>query len=150
MIEEMGVITAINNGQIQVETQIKSTCSGCQINSHCGTGMVARALSPKTQQLILDCQQQVQVGQQVKLGIPEQTLLGASALVYLMPVLVLLITVMVTQLWFSEGWVILSALMASSLSFMAVRLFLQRQPEQYQPQLIAVIPQPISVKHVIS
>ncbi|WP_416307775.1 SoxR reducing system RseC family protein [Neptunicella sp. SCSIO 80796] len=149
MIEETGIITAINGAQICVETQIKSTCSGCQVNSHCGTGVVARALSPKKQQLVLDCYQQVQIGQQVKLGIPEQTLLAASALVYLLPVVTLLLTVILAQLWLeTEGAVIVTALITSTLSFMAVRLLLQRQPEQYQPKLIAVIPQSISVTQI--
>jgi sigma-E factor negative regulatory protein RseC len=149
LIEETGIITAIKGEQICVETQIKSTCSGCQVNSHCGTGVVARALSPKKQQLVLDCKQQVQVGQQVKLGIPEQTLLSASALVYLLPVVTLLVTVILAQLWLnSEGAVIASALITSSLSFVAARSLLQRRPEQYQPRLIAVIPQSISVTEI--
>ncbi|MFT5676558.1 MAG: sigma-E factor negative regulatory protein RseC, partial [Paraglaciecola sp.] len=104
MIEEIGVITAIdkkdNEQYIWIETQIKTTCGGCQANDNCGTGIVAKAFTPKKEQLHLACDETVNVGQQVKLGIPEEDLLMASALVYLLPIVVVLLTAVIAQFVF--------------------------------------------------
>jgi sigma-E factor negative regulatory protein RseC len=151
VIEEIGTITAVehsnNRQQIWVETQIKTTCGGCQANDDCGTGIVARAFSPKKEQLILDCDQTVKVGQQVKLGIPEERLLSASALVYLLPLVCMACAALFAQFALTsvgiqgEGWVILSALISAIFSFYAVSQYLKKDKQaDYQPQLLGLLP----------
>ncbi|MDF2177997.1 SoxR reducing system RseC family protein [Aliiglaciecola sp. CAU 1673] len=146
MIEEVGVIKAVDGDHIWVETEIKTTCGGCVAQETCGTGAIARSFSPKKQTLIFRCQQPAQVGQRVKLGVPEQDLLGASMLVYLLPLLALLGAAFVSHLVLQmlsiqgEGWIILSSLSAMTLCFLAVRRNLNRAPNQrYHPRLLEVI-----------
>ncbi|MFT4937068.1 MAG: sigma-E factor negative regulatory protein RseC [Paraglaciecola sp.] len=151
MIEEIGVITAIDkkdNAQyIWIETQIKTTCGGCQANDNCGTGIVAKAFTPKKEQLYLACDETVSVGQQVKLGIPEESLLMASALVYLLPIVVVLLTAVIAQFVLpqlglhAEGWVVLSAILAALGCFKQVSVYLKHNKQaEYQPQLIGLLP----------
>jgi sigma-E factor negative regulatory protein RseC len=151
MIEEIGVITAIdkkdNEQYIWIETQIKTTCGGCQANDNCGTGIVAKAFTPKKEQLHLACDETVNVGQQVKLGIPEEDLLMASALVYLLPIVVVLLTAVIAQFVFpmlglhSEGWVVASAILAAIACFKRISFYLKHDKKaDYQPHLIGLLP----------
>ncbi len=85
MIKETATVIAVNGDMVTVEAAIKSTCSSCQAQSDCGTGVISRALAPKTQQLTLHTPMAVNVGQQVVVGIPEAGILSASAWLYLLP-----------------------------------------------------------------
>jgi sigma-E factor negative regulatory protein RseC len=151
MMEEIGIISAVemrNNQQyIRVETQIKTTCGGCQANDDCGTGVVAKAFSPKKEQLYLLCESAVNVGQGVKLGIPEDRLLSASALVYLLPLVAMLCAALLAQFTLpllglqAEGWIIATVFITAILSFYWLRYFFKQDKQaDYQPQLIALMP----------
>lgn len=85
MIKETATVVAVDGDKVTVEAAIKSTCNSCQAQSDCGTGVVSRALAPKTQYLTLNTPMSVQVGQQVTVGIPEAGVLSASAWLYLLP-----------------------------------------------------------------
>ncbi|GAB3037836.1 SoxR reducing system RseC family protein [Bowmanella dokdonensis] len=147
MIEELGTIKAVDQDHIWVETLIKTTCGGCVANQQCGTGAVARSLSPKSQLLIFRCEGPARVGQQVKLGIPEEALLGASALVYLVPLVVLILSALLGQLWLPglgfthELWTVLLAFVATALTFLHIRRHLRSDSQmQYQPKLLEILP----------
>ncbi|GGD67596.1 SoxR reducing system RseC family protein [Lacimicrobium alkaliphilum] len=147
MIEELGTIKAVDKDHIWVETMIKTTCGGCVANDHCGTGTVARALSPKTQTLIFRWSKHAEVGQQVKLGIPEEALLGASALMYMVPLIALVLSALLGQYALpyielqSELWVVLFSFSTTALAFWKVRRMLQRDDKQiYQPRLLRILP----------
>ncbi|MFT6899693.1 MAG: sigma-E factor negative regulatory protein RseC [Paraglaciecola sp.] len=155
MIEEVGIVTAIELKQgrryVCIETQVKSTCGVCQAKDDCGTGIVARAFSPKKEQLWLPCDQAVEIGQNVKLGIPENLLLRASLLVYILPLVMLLFSSVVGSLILktmgidSEGSVILLAFLVASASFYGVRQYLTRYSQQrFEPSLLAVLPKQIN------
>lgn len=85
MIKETATVVAVDGDKVTVEAAIKSTCNSCQAQSDCGTGVVSRALAPKTQYLTLNTPMTVQVGQQVTVGIPEAGVLSASAWLYILP-----------------------------------------------------------------
>ncbi|GGO73776.1 SoxR reducing system RseC family protein [Bowmanella pacifica] len=147
MIEELGVIKAVDQDHIWVETQIKTTCGGCSVNQDCGTGAVARGLSPKSQLLIFRCTKPATIGQQVKLGIPEEDLLGASALMYLLPLLVLMASVLLGSAFLPavglqhELWSVLLAAIFTALSFWQIKRYLQSaKRSQYQPRLLELLP----------
>ncbi len=147
MIEEIGVITAVDKDHIWVETQIKTTCGTCQAQDHCGTGTVAKAFAPKTEKLILRCKQPAQVGQQVKLGIEEQQLLGASALMYLLPLFTLVAVALGAQALLPkfglehELWIVASAFLATYGCFRWLRKHAQGDTEhRFQPKLISLLP----------
>lgn len=147
MIEEIGVITAVDKDHIWVETEIKTTCGSCEAQENCGTGVVAKAFSPKKEQLILRCSQEAQVGQRVKLGIQESHLINASALVYVLPLLVLIASAVGTQAVLpllglnNELWIVGSAFIATFLSFRWIKSKMHSNTEQkFQPHLLAILP----------
>ena len=97
--------------------------------------------------------------QKVKLGIPEQALLNASALVYMLPLFVLVITALAAQALLPqlgldhEGYVVLTTFVATALSFWRVKAYVkQDNGHQYQPRLLELLPSdadsiPINIKH---
>lgn len=97
MIEEIGKVVAVEPGFAWVETQVKTTCSSCVANDNCGTGLVAKAFTPKPEHLLIPTPSPLQVGQSVKIGIPEQHLLSASMWMYLVPVMALLASAAMLQ-----------------------------------------------------
>lgn len=149
MIEEIGTVTAVEDGHIWVETQIKSTCGACAANDNCGTGVVAKAFAPKKDVLMLPCSEHAEIGQQVKIGIPENHLLSASALVYMLPLVVLVFSTLLFQSLVnkaaleSELWVITGAALSTFLSFVWVKRTVSvDKTQKYQPRLIALLSMP--------
>lgn len=162
MIEEIGTIVALahENGQqkIWVETEIKSTCNSCQVQTNCGTTVVAKAFAAKKQRIQMSCDSPVELGQKVKLGIPEEALLSASLQVYLLPILGLIGGAVLAS-WFlpifaleSELWVILSGFLVAFLVFFIIRhRMLNLNQQQFCPTILDILPsqaQTISVKNL--
>jgi sigma-E factor negative regulatory protein RseC len=151
MIEEIGVICAIeqhNSQQIViVETQIKSTCGSCEAQSNCGVGAIAKVFATKRETLRFRLNEMVEVGQKVSLGIPEENLLKASAMVYCLPLLALVMSALIGQTilplvgMIAEGWLILFTAICSFLTFMFVRRFLSSSDQgDFDPLILKVFP----------
>ena len=162
MIEEIGVISAIeqhNSEQIVlVETQIKSTCGSCEAQSNCGTGAIAKVFASKRETLRFRLNEIVEVGQKVSLGIPEENLLKASAMVYCLPLFALVLSALIGQSilpllgLMAEGWLILLSAFSSYFTFRFVRRFLSSSDQgDFHPRILKVFPveiDKIQIKHV--
>jgi sigma-E factor negative regulatory protein RseC len=151
MIEEIGVICSIeqhNNQQVVlVETQIKSTCGSCEAQSNCGTGAIAKVFASKREMLRFQLNELVEVGQKVSLGIPEENLLKASALVYCLPLFALILSALLGQSIFplvgllAEGWLILFSVICSYLTFRFVRRYLNSADQgDFSPRILKIFP----------
>jgi sigma-E factor negative regulatory protein RseC len=151
MIEEIGVISAIEQHDSQqvviVETQIKSTCGSCEAQSNCGTGAIAKVFASKREALRFRLNEMVEVGQKVSLGIPEENLLKASAMVYCLPLFSLVLSALVGESVFpmlglmAEGWLILFSTICSYLTFRFVRRFLSNSDQgEFHPRILKVFP----------
>jgi sigma-E factor negative regulatory protein RseC len=151
MIEEIGVICAIEQHDseqvVLVETQIKSTCGSCEAQSNCGTGAIAKIFSNKRETLRFRLNEMVEVGQKVRLGIPEENLLKASAMVYCLPLFALVLSALVGQFilplagLMAEGWLILFSAICTYLTFMFIRRFLNSsEQEDFYPRILKVLP----------
>ncbi len=148
MSEELATVVAIEGDHAWVECERRSACSGCQQQSNCGTGTVAKAFPLKAPRLRVRLTAEVRVGQQVRLGIPQESLLRGAALVYVLPLFCLLAGALLGQLWLApllsggEGITILSCLLGGSIGFLLVRYFSNRLDQgRYGPQMLgAVVP----------
>lgn len=151
MIEEIGVISAIEHHNSQqvvlVETQIKSTCGRCEAQSNCGTGAIAKVFANKRETLRFRLSDVVEVGQKVSLGIPEENLLKASAIVYCLPLLALIMSALAGQFLLpllglnAEGWLILFSAICTYITFRFVRRFLSRSDQgDFHPRILKVFP----------
>jgi len=78
-----------------VETLVRTSCSDCSVKSTCGHSVLSRWFARKRQCIPVACKQGeaslLAVGQWVEVGVPEQLVLRASFLAYLVPLFGLLL-----------------------------------------------------------
>jgi len=152
MIEEVGVVIAVEGSQVTVETQIKSTCGSCQAQPNCGTGAIARALTPRPESITLDSDLALSVGNKVRIGIPEEALLKASVWLYVTPIMALTISAVIFSFLLPllglthELWLIASSLGFTFASFIWLSGTLKKtEKADYQPRLLGLILEPDGV-----
>lgn len=146
MVEEIANVVAVEDDWITVETEIKSTCNACHANNDCGTGVVAKALTPKRETLYFQTDLPVQVGSRVRIGIAEEALLTASFYLYVAPLIIfigaaVLFDWLFTRLGLShELWVFAASAMTAMAGFVLLSTVLKRREQsQYRPQLLGVV-----------
>ncbi|MBY6188114.1 SoxR reducing system RseC family protein [Marinobacter hydrocarbonoclasticus] len=122
MIEAVGTVLRCEAGRVWLTWKSQSACGHCEQGDDCGTGVVAKALTPKENTLDLPCSETYEPGTQLRLGIAESDLLSASALVYLCPLAGLLLGAALGQaLTGQEAGTILSGVGGGVLGFLWAR-----------------------------
>jgi len=90
MIEERALVVAVDGGLpplARVKTQRVSACQSCQLKSGCGQSSFAKLGGEKSIELILPNTLEVVTGDVVMIGIPENGLLMASVVMFLLPLI---------------------------------------------------------------
>ncbi|PSJ42646.1 hypothetical protein C7H85_16835 [Zobellella endophytica] len=129
MIEEVATVMAVTPEGVEVACFSKSACGQCRQNSQCGTGLVAKALPGRSHRFFIATELSLRVGAQVRIGIPEQSLIRSAALIYLLPLLCLLLAALLasTLPGAGDGSTVLGALLGAGLGFgLAARLARRR------------------------
>lgn len=90
MITETATVIGVDEDLVTVSASVKTGCSQCQVSDDCGTSAVAKAFTPRTQTLTMRSPLPLKAGDRVIIGIPEQKVLLASWLVYIMPLVTLI------------------------------------------------------------
>lgn len=113
MIEEPGIVLAVDTDGVWVATQRKTTCGSCSAKAACGQGIL-NSLSADKQPHTIKVRSDLQLreGDQVTLGISENALVRSAFLVYMLPLLAMLASaIAVSTLEVSEPWVILAGVL---------------------------------------
>lgn len=120
MIEEIATVSAVYEDQVEVVCFSKSACGQCKQNSHCGTGIVSKALPARDHRFVIRTDLTLTVNQQVRIGIPEHSLLRSVLLVYLLPLLLVMSGALLASigLGLGDGGTILGAAIGGTLGFM--------------------------------
>ena len=132
MIESVATVVAVGDTWAQVECRRKSACGHCHQQESCGVGTIAKAMPGRPQLLEIALTAPVHVGQQVRIGIPERSLLTSALLVYMVPVLFLLLGALAGKLvsvqWpvGEEAPEVIGALLGGGLGFLLARLGAKR------------------------
>ncbi len=92
MIEQKATVISRDIHQVWVEAERQSTCGQCQARKGCGTGLLAKHVGQRFSRIALKTSQDLRVGQQVMVTIPEQALLSGAVMMYLLPLLLMFIT----------------------------------------------------------
>ncbi|WP_144214250.1 SoxR reducing system RseC family protein [Shewanella donghaensis] len=87
MLEEVATVTAYDSGWVTVEMELKSACNHCASSDNCGTSSVAKAFSIKKQQFSILSEQACEVGDLLKLALPESVIVKAAMLIYITPLI---------------------------------------------------------------
>ncbi len=90
MLEERGIVTEVTGKFAYVETALKSSCSHCSASS-CGTGALASHFSKRSTRIKVENSHNAQKGDSVVIGIDESSMMNASLLVYMLPLLLLFV-----------------------------------------------------------
>lgn len=89
MILETGTVVAVESDGLWVETIQKSACEACVAEKGCGQKFLSKLAGKTTSIRVLlnnQPQQNFSIGQSVTIGIPEDVIVLASLLVYLLPI----------------------------------------------------------------
>ncbi|AXR07205.1 SoxR reducing system RseC family protein [Salinimonas sediminis] len=146
MITETATVIAVNNDIVTVEAAIKSTCSTCQAQQDCGSGVISRAIAPKVQQLDIATPMSVKVGDTVSVGIPEAGLLSASMWLYLAPLILFVVSAgLLTEAvqwlsWGHELMVVAGAGLITLAGFVGISGHLKKvDKSRFKPVILAVL-----------
>ena len=103
MIEETGIVLDVAEDWADVETRRQGACGSCSANGACGTSLLARYLGRKP--LLLRAQNRAGAapGDLVVVGVPEDRLVRASLVAYLVPLLGLIFGGLAGQVLFPTG-----------------------------------------------
>ncbi len=92
---------------------MSAAVTACQANNDCGTGVVAKALTPRENLFFVKSPLQLLEGQKVKIAVSEQHLLSAAALLYLLPLFCLIaVAALLSRLQLAESAIVLGSLTA--------------------------------------
>ncbi|MCG3723391.1 SoxR reducing system RseC family protein [Vibrio cincinnatiensis] len=114
---------------IDVSCEQQTSCRGCQSEKNCGTGIVSKAIGSKALTWRLNSEKPVSAGQVVEIGFPEKSLLQSAALVYLLPLLMMIAGAAIADIWLSpllslgEGVVIGCALLSMAFGVMLAKYY---------------------------
>lgn len=90
MASERALVLKIEDGQALVQTQRGSSCQSCELNSSCGQGLLSKIGSERTMEFWVADVFNLRPGQVVVVSIPDEGLLTASALMFLLPLFCML------------------------------------------------------------
>ncbi|MCU7811631.1 MAG: SoxR reducing system RseC family protein [Candidatus Thiodiazotropha sp. (ex Notomyrtea botanica)] len=140
MLEETAKVIDINDGLLTLETESRSGCKQCGSHS-CTTSIVAKLFGIRRNRMIIDNSLDAKKGDQVVIGIPEDLLVQASVMAYLLPlVLMLMVTALGEALSVNEVLLSMLALGGLVTGFFMVRLVFHRTTsrQRYRPQLLRI------------
>lgn len=129
MLEERVRVLACHQDHLIVEAQRLSACGRCAAASGCGQRKLAGVFGNPRIEMRIDNPQRlpVSVGDEVVVGLAEQALLKASALGYLLPLLLLLLpVVLLAGLGVDEGWMVLAAVAGLGVGVLLARVLAPR------------------------
>lgn len=97
MIEEIALVTRIDSpGHFWIKRLNNSACSACMQKSSCGSASISQLL-PK-REFLVESPIALNTGDQVKIALDEAHLLFSSVLLYLIPLLLMLASVILGDL----------------------------------------------------
>ncbi|NVJ65476.1 MAG: SoxR reducing system RseC family protein [Gammaproteobacteria bacterium] len=153
MLKEQGQIVEIKADLAMVQTVSKASCSSCQVNSSCGTGIISKAFGERSFITPISNSIHAQTGDLVEVGIPEDLVIKSSLLVYLLPLAVMFTVTLITTYLLpslTEPWLIAVGFLGLIGGFLTVRRFGDKlsKNKQLEPVLLRIVSRPIAVKQV--
>jgi sigma-E factor negative regulatory protein RseC len=141
MLEETARVVEVLDGVLIAETQSRSGCSYCSTSSSCSTSVVAKLFGVRRNRLVMANSLHARPGDQVVIGIPDQLLVRASLIAYLLPLVVMLVVTALGDLaGINELLLSLLALVGLAMGFFTVRwVSRSRASQQYEPRLLRIV-----------
>jgi sigma-E factor negative regulatory protein RseC len=90
MVEEIATVVQVETSGVWLQTKVVSSCQSCSAQDSCTSGVVAKAMTRRDYRFFLPqtaIENELLIGQQVRIGIAEDVLVKSALLVYLLPLL---------------------------------------------------------------
>ncbi|NTS76425.1 SoxR reducing system RseC family protein [Catenovulum sp. SM1970] len=144
LFEKARYLSRIDENTVWVETRIKTSCQSCQHNSSCGTGVIARAFSGKTNRVKAICRHSVKPDEIVTLQVAEQNIIQAAFILYGIPLLSIIISAVLLDHFFTaqpndDFYTLIGVFLGGVLGFKFAK---------YQADKVAALPQVIEQAEV--
>lgn len=105
MIEETARVVAVENDQLLLEAQTKSSCGDCSVRQGCGTSVLSNWVGRRFTRFRAANTVDARVGDEVVVGLAEAAMLKGSVFVYLLPLLAMITSaVAVDSLLAADAW----------------------------------------------
>lgn len=141
MVEEIATVVSTEYNGIWLTTTPVSSCNACNVSDDCGTGIVAKTLTPKNIHFFVPSELKLLPGEQVKIGLQEDSLVMAALMVYLLPlVLMMVLALLANAAGFSEGWLMLAAALGATIGFMLARYYGVKQEKTTKIHILEILP----------
>jgi sigma-E factor negative regulatory protein RseC len=106
MVMERATVVAVNGGQTWVETVRQASCGGCGSQSSCGTSALSKLFGNRPLRVEARNPLHAAVGAEVTIAVSQQGVMGGAARLYLLPLLVLFLSLgMVSLLPLQQEWI---------------------------------------------
>jgi len=140
VITETGKVVALSGDSVWVQTIRTSACESCSARAGCGQRALAKVSGGRANQILVANTVAARVGDEVVIGIDEQSLLTASLAVYGAPLLLMVLASIAGYRWLggTDAAAIGGALAGLGAGFWWVRRWQRRGGDKYQPRLIRV------------
>ena len=97
MITEKAIVVSVIDDQTWIQTQRKSTCGQCSANKGCGTSVLSKVVGNKLSKMKAINKINAQIGDEVIVGLTEQSILKGAFMAYLSPLLYLFLFAFIGQ-----------------------------------------------------
>jgi len=142
MIVENAWVQSIDNQQITLQTVRSSSCKSCKAKSGCGQALLSKINEDDHQEkknnITIFSDISVNIGEEVELIIPENSLIKAALIMYLTPLITMFVFAITTSsLGFSDVTTSLSAIIGLGFGFFMISHLNKRlnNDEQFEPRL---------------
>ncbi len=98
MIEETGVVVAVEPGVAWVETQRKSACQACSVNKGCGTSVLAKTMGGRRSKVRVLNPIGAKLHEEVVVGLGESAMISGALAVYVVPLVLMVVGALLGQL----------------------------------------------------
>lgn len=138
MLIEHATVIAYADGIAEVQCFAKQGCGSCTASSSCGSrALSALAGEKNAPRFRLPVNEALQVGDQIRLGLPEQTLLSGMLWLYGLPLLSLIGAVtLFSALTDNEIAVTFCSAIVTACSFMIAKKYLHSRQHHHQPRFL--------------
>ncbi len=146
MIEQTATVTELDNGMVCVETDRQAACGSCSAKAGCGKSLLDNIFKPRPVQIVLENTVNAKLHDKVIIGLDDAAMLQASFYLYLFPLLVMLVTAILTGYFISpaasEIYIVVAAFVGlfvgSRIAGMLINNKLYNHNEKFRPKLLRV------------
>jgi len=137
MIEQQAKVVACDEQTVLLEAERESTCDGCKLKQGCGTGLLDKHVGQRFSTITVAKTHNVEVGQEVHLGIPEQRLLQGALLMYIVPLLFLFVAAGLAKFFsVNQEIEIIAGISGLLVGFYWIRNILKNKNNAFQAKII--------------